>query len=468
MKLSILIPVYNERYLVAELIQRVLEAPLPEGMSRELIVVDDGSTDGTREILERLAELHPREIVYFPREKNEGKAAALRVALGLATGEFCLFQDADLEYDPREYPRLLDPLLQGQADVVYGSRFLPSTRRRVLYYWHSLANRAVTTVSNMFTDLGLTDMETCYKVFRTEVLKTIPLRSRRFGIEPEITAKIAKRGLRVYEVPISYDARTYQEGKKIGWRDAFQALGVALKYWLIDDVYDARMAPEYVTDLAQAHRVIRWMGDTIRPHLGERVLELGAGLGSLTGCLLPRERYIASEFHEEYLAVLENLASRCRRLKVARVDPEEPAHFEPLRGEVDTVICANLLHRTGDPGRALRNIHAVLVPGGRTIVVAAQGEALESPLDRALGHRRRFSRQGLCRELEQAGFRVESLFDFNRAGTPGWALNGLLFRARRLSRWQLKAYDATTWFWRRVDWLLPWPGLALVAVARKA
>jgi glycosyltransferase involved in cell wall biosynthesis/phospholipid N-methyltransferase len=468
MKLSILIPVYNERYLVAELIQRVLDAPLPEGMDRELIVVDDGSTDGTREILECLAEKHPKSIAYFPKKANEGKASALRVAISLATGEFCIFQDADLEYDPREYPKLLEPLLQGQADVVYGSRYLPSSRRRVLYFWHSLANRAVTTLSNMLTDLGLTDMETCYKVFRTEVLKSIPLRSRRFGIEPEITAKIAKRGLRVYEVPISYDARTYQEGKKIGWRDAFQAFGVALKYWLIDDAYDAHIAPEYVTDLAQAHRVIRWMGDTLRPHLGERVLEVGAGLGSLTGCLLPREQYIASEHHEEYLAVLKNLASRCRRLKVARVDPEEPAHFEPLRGEVDTVVCANLLHRTADPGRALRNIHAVLAPGGRTIVVVAQGKWLESPLDQGLGHRRRFSRQDLCRELEKAGFRVEHLFDFNRAGLPGWALNGLLFRSRRISRWQLKGYDATTWLWRRADWLLPWPGLALVAVARKA
>jgi glycosyltransferase involved in cell wall biosynthesis len=467
MKLSILIPVYNERYLVAELVRRVLDAPLPEGMERELIVVDDGSTDGTREVLERLAEEQPREIVYFPKEKNEGKASALRVAIGLATGEFCIFQDADLEYDPRDYPRLLEPLLLGQADVVYGSRYLPSARRRVLYYWHSLANRALTTMSNMLTDLGLTDMETCYKAFRTEVLKTIPLRSRRFGIEPEITAKIAKRGLRVYEVPISYDARTYQEGKKIGWRDAFQAFGVTLKYWLIDDAYDPRVAPEYVTDLAQAHRVTRWMGDTLRPHLGERVLEIGAGLGTLTGCLLPREQYVASEFHDEYLAVLENMASRLRRLKVARVDPEQPAHFEPLRGEVDTVVCANMLHRTADPARVLRNFHDVLAPGGCAIVVAAQGTWLESPLDQGLGHRRRFTRQGLREELVKAGFRVERISDFNRIGLPGWAMNGLLFRARKVPRWQLKAYDATTWFWRRVDWLLPWPGLALVAVARK-
>lgn len=467
MKLSILIPVFNERYLVAELVHRVLAAPLPEGMERELIIVDDGSTDGTRAILERLAEEYPREIAYFPKETNEGKGAAMRVAISLATGDFCLFQDADLEYDPRDYIRLLEPLLTGQADVVYGSRYLPSHRRRVLYYWHSLANRAVTTLSNMLTDLGLTDMETCYKAFRTEVLKTIPLRCQRFGIEPEITAKIAKRGLRVYEVPISYDARTYLEGKKIGWRDALQAFGVTFKYWLIDDAYDPRIAPEYVTDLAQAHRVNRWLGDVLRPHLGERVLEIGAGLGALTGRLLPRERYIASEFHEEYLVVLENLAARHRHLEVCHIDPERSEHFDPLRGSVDTVICANLLHRVNDPAAALRNFHDVLAPGGRVILVAAQGEWLQSPLDNGLCHRRRFSRRRLQNAVEQAGLCLEMLSDFNRIGLPGWAVNGLLLRTRHMSRWQLKAYDATTWLWRRVDWLLPWPGLALIAVARK-
>jgi glycosyltransferase involved in cell wall biosynthesis len=467
MKLSVLIPCYNERYLVAELVSRVLAAPLPEGMERELVIVDDGSTDGTRAIVERLAEEHPREIVYFPKEKNEGKGSAMRVAIGLATGDFCVFQDADLEYDPRDYPKLLAPLISGQADVVYGSRYLPSARRRVLYYWHGLANQAVTIFSNMLTDLGLTDMETCYKVFRTEVLKTIPLRSCRFGIEPEITAKIAKRGLRVYEVPISYDARTYQEGKKIGWRDAFQAFGVAFKYWLIDDAYDPRTAPEYVTDLARAHRVNRWLADVLRPYLGERVLEIGAGLGTLTGWLLPRERYVASEFRDEHLAVLENLAARSRRLEVGRVDPEKAEHFEAWRGEVDTVVCANQLHRVPDPAETLKNFHSVLAPGGRVVVVAAQGAWLQSPLDEGLGHRRRFTRQALGEVLEAAGLRVEALFDFNRVGVPGWVLNGLLLRSRRMSRWQLKAYDATMWFWRRVDWLLPWHGLAVIAVARK-
>ena len=229
MKLSVLIPVYNERYLVGELIRRVLDAPLPRAMQRELIVVDDGSTDGTREILEELAEKHP-EIVYHAHEQNQGKAGAIRTAIGLASGEWCIFQDADLEYDPRDYDLVLGPLLSGDADVVYGSRFLPRTRRRVLYYWHSLGNHFLTLLSNLLTGLNLTDMETCYKAFRTDLLKTIPIRSSGFGLEPEITSKIAKRRFRIYEVPINYHGRTYTEGKKISWKDGVQALWVLLKY----------------------------------------------------------------------------------------------------------------------------------------------------------------------------------------------------------------------------------------------
>jgi len=468
MKFSILIPVYNERYLVAELVARALAAPLPEGLERELIIVDDGSTDGSRAILEKLAAEHPREVVYLPQDRNRGKGAAVRTAIARATGEFCVFQDADLEYDPREYPKLLEPLLSGHADAVYGSRYLPGVqRRRILYFWHTVGNHILTTLSNMCTDLNLSDMETCYKVFRTEVLKTIPLRSQRFGIDPEVTAKVAKRGLRVYEVPISYDGRTYLEGKKITWRDGLQALWVILKYWLMDDVYDERTAPEYVTDLARAHRVNRWVADTLRPYLGERVLEIGAGLGMLAGRLLPRERYIVSESREACLVVLRNLALHCKGLEVARVEPQAAADLEPFRGRVDTVLCANLLHRLKDPAAALRNFHEVLEPGGRLVLLAAQGPWLLGALDETLEHARRYSREALAAELRAAGFTVERLHDFNRAGVPGWFLNGTLLRRRRMPKVQLKAYDATVWFWRRTDWLLPWRGLSLVAVARK-
>ena len=236
MKLSILIPVYNERAVAERSLRQVLAAPLPENMDRELIIVDDCSTDGTSAILERLAASDPR-IRLFRHAVNRGKGAAVRSAIEQATGDFCIVQDADLEYDPNEYSILLKPMLSGHADAVFGSRYLAGVQTRVLPFWHSRINKYLTLISNMFSNLNLTDMETCYKVFRTDLLKSIPVRSDRFGFEPEITMKCAKRRLRIYEVPISYHGRTYEEGKKIGWKDGVKALLVILRFWLIDDLY---------------------------------------------------------------------------------------------------------------------------------------------------------------------------------------------------------------------------------------
>jgi glycosyltransferase involved in cell wall biosynthesis len=228
-KLSVVIPVYNERQYIRELLDRVQAVPIP----KEIIIVDDCSTDGTREILRQLEQPGVR-VIYQPH--NQGKGAALREGFRYATGSVVLVQDADLEYDPGEYPRLIQPIVENKADVVYGSRFT-GDHHRVLYFWHSVANRLLTTLSNMFTNLNLTDMETCYKVFRREVLSDIRLRSNRFGFEPEITAKIAKHrepAWRIYEVPVSYSGRTYEEGKKIGLWDAISAFFCIVRYWLVD------------------------------------------------------------------------------------------------------------------------------------------------------------------------------------------------------------------------------------------
>jgi len=224
-KISIIIPCYNEKNTIRKIIDAVIAAPIPY---KEIIVVDDCSTDGTREILKKQIVSLVDKIIY--QDKNQGKGAALRAGIASITGDIVIIQDADLEYNPQEYPVLLEPILSGKADVVFGSRFLGGRPHRVLYYWHSLGNIFLTTLSNMLTNINLTDMETCYKVFRREIIQSIKIEEDRFGFEPEITAKVAKLGCKIYEVGISYSGRTYQEGKKINWKDGISALRCILKY----------------------------------------------------------------------------------------------------------------------------------------------------------------------------------------------------------------------------------------------
>ena len=232
MKLSIIVPVFNEEATIDKIINKVKKVNLENIDSKELIVIDDGSTDGTKQILEGYSDNMDIKIHF--QDHNMGKGAAVRKGIGMSSGDLCIIQDADLEYNPEEYPRLLKPILEGQADVVYGSRFSGGDAHRVLFFWHSLANKLLTTLSNMLTDLNLTDMECCYKVFRKEIIDQISLKENRFGFEPEITAKIgklAKKGqCRIYEVGISYYGRTYNEGKKINWKDGFSALRCIFKY----------------------------------------------------------------------------------------------------------------------------------------------------------------------------------------------------------------------------------------------
>jgi len=227
MKLSVVIPIYNESATIEQLVSRVRAVPI----DKELVIVDDGSTDGTADILRILSA--DADVRVFRHEANQGKGAALRTGFKEAVGDIVIVQDADLEYDPREYPRLIQPILDGKADVVFGSRFVGSESHRVMYFWHYLGNRFLTLLSNCFTNLNLTDMEACYKVFRREVIQGIEIQESRFGFEPEITAKVAALGCPIYEVGISYSGRTYAEGKKIGWKDGASALWCVIKYNLL-------------------------------------------------------------------------------------------------------------------------------------------------------------------------------------------------------------------------------------------
>ncbi len=467
MLLSILIPVYNERTVAERSLSLVLAAPLPEDMERELVIVDDCSTDGTSAILERLAEKEPR-IRLFRHAVNQGKGAAVRTAIQKAQGDFCLVQDADLEYDPSEYMKMLKPLLDGRADAVFGSRYLVSDQTRVLPYWHSVMNQMLTMLSNMFSNLNVTDMETCYKVFRTDLLKSIPIRSDRFGFEPEITMKCSKRKLRVYEVPIGYHGRTYEEGKKIGWKDGVKALGVILYFWVVDDLYEANYGRGLLHSLTGTPQYTNWLTRVLRPHLGDRVLEIGAGLGNLTGRLMARKlQYVAGEGEALYLHALRNRFLRTPNVTVCELHPEDPADYAPWAGQFDTALCVNVLETVKDPAAVLGLIGTCLSSGGTLLVLVPQGEWLYGSLDKAMGHLRRFSKEQLGRSLEQAGFQIERTYQLNKIGALSWGIFGKLLGRKQIGKPALKLFDKTVWFWRRIDGLLPWRGLSLVVVAKR-
>jgi len=466
LKVSVLVPVYNERFLAAESIRRVLAVRHPSIREIELIVVDDGSTDGTRDVLRALAKDHPA-IRYIEHERNQGKGAALRTALSHATGDVCVPHDADLEYHPDDLGALVQPFLKEQADAVFGSRFLPGEYRRVLLFYHSVGNRLLTLLVNLLTNLNLSDMETCYKMVRTKLLRSIPLRYNDFRIEPELTIKLAKRGAAIFEAPIRYSGRTYAEGKKIGWRDGLRALGAIVRGALVDDLYlNDPYGAHILHSLSRARKFSGWMSDAIRPWVGRAVLEIGAGIGNLTLHLVPRDLYRATDINPDYLDYLANFALGKPYFEVGALHAEVAADFAPLAERFDTVVCLNVLEHLDEPVRTLENFHRALAPGGRAIVLVPAVPSRYNTLDRALGHRLRYTPQRLRQVVTQAGFEVERLFDFNRAGVPGWRVNGWL-RRTTFSRVQLKAYNSMVWLNRHLDRVLPWPGLSLVVIARK-
>ena len=468
LRLSAIVPVFNERYLVREMLERLLAVAIPGIRELEVIVVDDASTDGSAAIVDAVAVEHPERVRVLHHDVNQGKGAAVRTGIEAATGDLIVFQDADLEYDPQDLAKLVAPFLEDGADVVYGSRFLSGDRRRVLYFRHTLGNRLITFMSNWATDLNLTDVETCYKMMRGPLLQSIPIRSDDFRLEIELTAKFAKRNCRIFEVPISYSGRTYQEGKKIGWKDGFKALGAIGHFWMVDDLYKQ---DEYggmiLHALERAQRFNGWMADAVRPMLGSRVLEIGAGIGNLTSLLVPRDRYLASDINPAYLTYLENQSVGKPYLDVALLDLEKDNGFEAVAEQFDTVICLNVLEHVKDPVAALQRMSGALQPGGKLVLYVPVGPGLYSSLDEALGHRCRYSAESLKAELEIVGLHVERTQPFNRISAPAWWFNGKVLRRRSFSRIQLKIFDLMVPILRRVDRFLPWPSLGLIAVAKK-
>ena len=466
--LSVLIPLYNEEEFIGELLSRVAAASAPSGLICEIIVVNDCSKDGSAEVVQEFIASRPEvNIRLIHHAQNRGKGAAIRTAIAAATGDFSIIQDADLEYDPAEYPRLLKPLLDGRADVVYGSRFLAFGERRVLYYWHSLANHLLTTLCNIAADLNLTDMETCYKAFRTSFAKSIPIRSDRFGIEPELTIKFSRRKARIFETPISYNGRTYAEGKKIGLRDAFEAVWVIFRARFVDRIYDEH--GHLVLDaMSEAPKFNRWMADTIAPFAGTRVLEIGAGMGNMTRQICPRRKlYIATDLDSEHVEHLRSVFRHRPAVQVASLDATKKEDFLPFQNRLDSVVCLNVLEHIEDDAGTLERIRTVLEPGGRLILLVPNDPRSYGSIDKAIGHYRRYTQPGLKALLESAGYDLEQMLEFNRVSTPGWRFTGQVLKSTTLSPAGLRMFDKFVWLWRKIDRKLPWGPTSIIAIARR-
>lgn len=466
-KLSILIPVYNEKHLIAPSVKRVLDLKSDLISEIQIIIVDDHSTDGSWEIIQQIAQQDSR-VKELRHERNQGKGATIRTARDLATGDICIIHDADMEYNPEDLPSLLIPFIQEGADAVFGSRYISAAYRRALMYRHTNINKFLTRLSNIITDLDLTDVETCYKAIKTSLFKSIPLRSNDFRFEIEIVLKLAKRRARIYEVPIRYSPRTFEEGKKIRAKDGLKAISAMIKFSLVDDIYnDDQYGSNILNDLQDATRFNRWMGDTLRPFLGDRVLEIGAGIGNLTSQFIPRELYVASDINPVYLDYLRSYAIGKPYLHVMEINANNENDFESLENQFDTAIMVNVLEHVPDEQLALKNLYKVLELGGKVVILVPQHPQLYGTLDVALEHRERYTEDGLRSSLTKAGFQVERILDFNRISVPSWWYNAKILKRTSFSRVQLKVLEIIMPMVKIIDRFWPWHGISAIGIAKK-
>jgi glycosyltransferase involved in cell wall biosynthesis len=466
-RLSIIMPAYNERLTIREIVSRVLAVDL-SGLEKELIIVDDGSTDGTREIIRELAARRP-EVRVILQPGNHGKGAAVARGLRQASGDIVIIQDADLEYDPSEYPLVLRPILEGEADVVFGSRFQGSPGgRRVIYFWHSLGNRLLTFAANAFSNLNLTDMETCYKAMTREVADRLDLTSLRFGIEPEITCKVARLGARIYEVPISYRGRTYGEGKKIGLKDALAAFWTILRFFRWE-APRGDVGAITLRRLASLSAYNAWLHKLFAPYLGRRILEVGSGVGNQTRFLLDREKVVASDIEPHYQMELRAKFGDRANVRIAafRFPLSDPDRSEARAEGVDTVVCLNVLEHIEDDAAAVRDFASVLAPGGRLVLLVPAMPSLYGTLDVYLNHYRRYDPNRLRDIVAGAGFEIETLRYLNRPGVAGWWLNSRLLKRKILPRQQTRAFRLLLPLLRREERRPPSFGMSLLVLARK-
>lgn len=462
--LSVLMPVYNEARTLRRIVKAVLDSPSP--LPIELVCVDDCSKDRTPEILKELAATDPRiKVVRHP--VNRGKGAAIRTAIAHMSGDIAIVQDADLEYDPREFPKVLAPILEGKADAVFGSRFIAGSQRKILLFWHSVANKLLTLATNVLNDINITDMETCYKAVRADILKQIPLKSDRFGIEPELTTRLAQWNLRLYEVPISYHGRTAAEGKKIGWKDAISAAWCLFKYRFIDTRFTTHDGYYILQSVRRARGFNRWMLSRFKAHVGQRVWEAGCGIGNFTELLLDRERLVCVDNDPFYVEMIDRRFGHMENVQAREMDLSAPGAGKSIRPEKpDTIISLNVLEHIERDRDVMHEFFEALIPGGHAIILVPAHPRLYTDCDRTLGHFRRYTPEELSSKLRESGFHIVSCKEFNRLGTLGWWVSGKLHK-KDLSPFQMRAYEFLLPIAKLMDRIGVGPGLSLIAIGQK-
>ncbi len=463
-KLSVLMPIYNERWTLEQIVGQVLSVRLP--VEVELVAVDDRSRDGSWDLLLSLAQADSR-IKPVRHEKNQGKGAAIRTAIAHMTGDVAVFQDADLEYSPTDYPKLLEPLLSGQADAVFGSRYAGSTRK-VQSYWHTMVNRLLTLFSNMVNDLNLTDMETCYKMIRADVLKHLCLSSHSFTLEPEITCRLSQWGARIYEVPVGYTGRSFLEGKKIRPIDGVKALWAMINYRYFNNRFtaDTRLQALKAQEQAPARR--KWILQQIQPFVGARVAEVGAGLGTYSLGLLNRERLVLCEDQALPRQLLKQRFGERSQVEILPLDCARRNWTDALKQEkFDTVFSTGLLEREQHDEALLAGFQQILAPGGHCVLIVPAQRWLHSPIDDAWQRVRRYQPQDLRQKLAAAGFEIVHEQGFAKAGSLGSAIRGRLLRRTAPSGRWMRWSDRCLPLAKICDRVLPIPASWHLVVARK-
>ena len=453
-KLSIIMAVYNEVNTILEVIRLVKN----EEHRKEIIIVDDGSTDGTRELLQQV---NDKNIKVLFNEVNRGKGYSIRRALEYVSGDIVIIQDADLEYYPDEYSVLIDKIIEGKADVVYGSRFLGA--HRVFYFYHYLGNLILNLVANISLNTTLTDLMTCYKAFKSSAIKKLRLEADRFGIEVEITAEVFKRRYRVYEVPISYNGRSYEEGKKIRWMDFFSCL-----YWLAKSV---RRGIDVVEDTLLKMQVMSnnnlWCYNKIEPFLGRKILELGSGIGTISKYLVKKDKEVTLlDIDKEYTNYLRNRFISNPSVKIVDADILKADKVLTERN-FDTVVGINVLEHVNNDVEAIERLKKIITTNGRLVLIVPAHKILFSNFDKRLGHYRRYSKEELQDKLQKGGFFIEKIEFMNVLATIGWFLQFRLLKKKRMSKTTIQFFDKLIPLIALIEKYVRFPfGLSLLCVAR--